>query len=61
MSTEVKFTGGESIEVSDDYREVYEKLLAAACREPCVFRHHHCEAESLITIQPAYIAYIRPA
>ena len=60
MSTEIKLTEGESIRVSDDYREVYERLLAAGWQSPVEFAQRHGDGESLITVNPAYIVYLRP-
>ncbi len=60
MSTEIRLTEGESIRVSDDYREVYERLAAAGWQNPVEFKHHHGEGEQPITVNPAYIVYLRP-
>jgi hypothetical protein len=60
MSTEIRLSEGESIRVSDEYREVYERLQAAGWQSPVEFTQHHGDGESLITINPAYIVYLRP-
>ncbi|MHB1836064.1 MAG: hypothetical protein ACYCXW_13975 [Solirubrobacteraceae bacterium] len=60
MSTEIKLSEGESIRVSEDYREVYERLLAASWQNPVEFKQHHGEGENPITVNPAYIIYLRP-
>jgi hypothetical protein len=60
MSTEIRFSEGESIRVADAYRDVYEKLLAAGWQGPCEFTQHHGDGENLVTVNPAYIVYVRP-
>ncbi|MGZ4305460.1 MAG: hypothetical protein ACXVSL_11425 [Solirubrobacteraceae bacterium] len=40
---------------------MYERLLAAGWKEPVEFRQHHGDGESTITVNPAYIVYLRPA
>jgi hypothetical protein len=61
MSTEIRLSEGESIRVSDEYREVYERLAAAGWQNPVEFKQHHGDGESVITLNPAYIVYLRPA
>lgn len=60
MSTEIRLIEGESIRVSDEYRDVYERLLAASWQNPCEFTQHHGNGENPITVNPAYIVYVRP-
>jgi hypothetical protein len=60
MSTEIRLSDGESIRVSDEYRDVYERLVAAGWQNPVEFTQHHGDGESLITVNPAYIVYLRP-
>ncbi len=60
MSTEIRFIEGESIRVAEDYREAYERLFAAGWEKPCEFKQHHGDGESAITVNPAYIVYVRP-
>jgi hypothetical protein len=60
MSTEIRLVEGESIRVSDEYRDVYERLLAASWEKPVEFKQHHGDGESVITVNPAYIVYLRP-
>jgi hypothetical protein len=37
MSSEIRLSEGESIRVTDEYREVYERLLAAGWQSPVEF------------------------
>ena len=60
MSTEIRLIEGESIRVSDEYRNVYERLLAANWEKPVEFNQHHGDGESAITVNPVYIVYLRP-
>ncbi len=60
MSTEIRLIESESIRVSDEYREVYERLLAGSWKTPVEFRQHHGDGEHPITVNPAYIVYLRP-
>ena len=60
MSTEIRLIEGESIRVRDEYREVYERLLAAGWQNPVEFKQHHGEGEHPITVNPGYIVYLRP-
>ena len=60
MSTEIRLVEGESIRVSDGYREAYERLLAAGWENPVEFTQHHGDGENPITVNPAYIVYLRP-
>jgi len=60
MSTEIRFIEGESIRVTEDYRETYERLFAGGWQQPCEFKQHHGNGESAITVNPSYIVYIRP-
>ncbi len=60
MSTEIRLIENESIRVSDDYRDVYERLSAAGWQNPVEFKQHHADGESLITVNPVYIVYLRP-
>jgi len=60
VSTEIKLIEGESIRVSDEYREVYERLLATSWQSPCEFMQHHGDGTNPITVNPAYIVYLRP-
>jgi hypothetical protein len=60
MSTEIRLSEGESIRVSDEYRDVYERLLASGWQSPVEFTQHHGDGESPITVNPAYIVYLRP-
>lgn len=60
MSTEIRLIEGESIRVSDEYREVYERLLAAGWQNPVEFKQHHGEGEDPITVNAGYIVYLRP-
>lgn len=60
MSTEIRLIEGESIRVSEEYREVYERLLAAGWQSPVEFKQHHGDGESAITINPGYIIFLRP-
>ena len=53
MSTEIRLIEGESIRVSDEYRDVYERLLAANWEKPVEFTQHHGDGESAITVNPA--------
>ena len=55
MSTEIRFIEGESIRVSEEYREVYERLFAASWQKPCEFMQHHGDGENPITVTPTYI------
>ena len=60
MSKEIRLIEGESIRVSDEYRDVYERLLAANWAKPVKFTRHHGDGESVIALNPAYIVYLRP-
>jgi hypothetical protein len=60
MSTEIRLNEGEPIRVSDEYREVYERLKAAGWQGPASSRSTTGDGECLITINPAYIVYLRP-
>ena len=46
MSTEIRLVEGESIRVSDEYRDVYERLLAANWEKPVEFKQHHVTARA---------------
>jgi len=37
-----------------------ERLLAAEWQSPVEFTQHHGDGESPITVNPAYIVYLRP-
>ena len=50
-----------SIRVSDEYRDVYERLLVASWEKPVEFKQHHGDGESVTTVNPAYIVYLRRA
>ena len=60
MSTEIRLIENESIRVSEEYREVYERLLAAGWQNPVEFKQHQGEGENPITVNPGYIVYVRP-
>lgn len=60
MATEIKLAEGATVNVVEDYRDVYTKLLAANWQMPCEFidtgsEHHQ------ITINPNYLVYFRAA
>ncbi len=60
MSTEIRLVEGESIRVAEDYRDVYERLLAAGWHNPVEFRQRHGDGESPITVNPSFVVYLRP-
>ncbi len=60
MPTEIRLSEGESVRVTDEYREVYERLLAAGWQSPVEFTQHYGDGENLITVNPRYIVYVRP-
>jgi hypothetical protein len=60
MSTEIRLVEGESITVGDEYRNVYDKLLATGWREPCEFEDGD-DGERAVTVNPTYIVYFRPS
>ncbi len=60
VSTEIRLADGESLRVSEDYREVFERVFAAGWEKPCEFKQHGVDGEHPITINPAYIVYLRP-
>jgi len=60
MATEIMLTEGEKLVVSDEYRDVYEKLLGAGWREPCEFIMAGAEHRP-VTINPVFVMYLRAA
>jgi len=59
MATEIKLIEGDSITVREDYRDVYEKLLAAGWQEPCEFTHEGTGEPTFVAVNPSYIIYLR--
>jgi hypothetical protein len=60
MATYIKLIEGGELTVLEDYRDVYEKLLAAAWREPCEFTAD-AESPRPITVNPVYVVFFRAA
>lgn len=63
MPTYIKLVDGDDVTVREDYRDVYERLLAGAWREPCeltasTFGVAAAEPQPL-TVNPTYIVYFR--
>jgi hypothetical protein len=58
MPTEIKMIESDSVTVADDYRAVYDKLLAAAWQEPCEFVEAG-DGGHRVTVNPTYIVYLR--
>ncbi|HEU4657624.1 MAG TPA: hypothetical protein VFR97_08875 [Capillimicrobium sp.] len=63
MPTTIKLMDGDDVTVREGYREVYEKLLSAAWREPCEFTIGEVgiagEDAHAVTVNPAYVVLIR--
>jgi hypothetical protein len=59
VPTNIRLVEGDTVSVAEDYRTVYEKLLAVAWREPCEFTVADDEASHPVTVNPVYIVYFR--
>lgn len=53
-ATEIRFTEGTTVTVAEQYRDVYERFLAANWQQPCEFIQAR-EGTQPITINPAYV------
>jgi hypothetical protein len=60
MPTEIRFTEGSAVTVAEEYRSVYEKLLAADWQLPCEFTQAR-DASQPITINPVHVLSFHPA
>jgi hypothetical protein len=58
MPTEIRLVDGETVRVTEDYREVYAKLLSANWQKPCEFIDHGIEQHQ-VTVNPAYVVFFR--
>jgi hypothetical protein len=63
MATFIKLADGDSVTVREDYRDVYEKLLAGAWQQPCEFTSAEPGVGAgeihRLTVNPAYIVFVR--
>ena len=60
MATEIRFTDATTVMVAEQYRDVYEKLLAANWQMPCEFTQARKDTQP-ITVNPAYVVSFRAA
>jgi hypothetical protein len=60
MATYIKLIEGDELTVREDYRDVYEKLLAAGWEEPCEFTEKG-DAPRQVTVNPVYVVFVRAA
>ena len=58
MATEIRFSDGSSMTVTDEYRDVYEKFLAANWQMPCEFTETG-EPGHPVTVNPVYVVCFR--
>jgi hypothetical protein len=60
MPTYIKLIEGDALTVREEYRHVYEKLLAAGWKEPCEFTEG-AEEPRQVTVNPVYVVFVRAA
>lgn len=58
MATEIRFSEGPNVTVAEEYRDVYEKLLAADWQMPCEFTEAGDQSH-LVTVNPVYVVCFR--
>jgi hypothetical protein len=58
VPTEIKLIENEVVTVAEDYRSVYDKLLAVAWQEPCEFMET-ADGSRRVTVNPTYVVYVR--
>jgi hypothetical protein len=59
MPTYIKLVEGDTLTVLEDYRAVYEKLLAVAWQQPCEFTEEGEHGERPLTLNPSYVVFFR--
>jgi hypothetical protein len=59
MPTLIKLIEGDALTVQEDYRAVYETLLAAGWREPCEFTEDDEDGPRPVTLNPSFVVFFR--
>jgi len=59
MPTYIKLVEGDALTVDEDYRNVYEKLLATGWREPCELVEQGDDGARPVTVNPAFVVFFR--